>query len=58
MIMTIQKILQRNYYKIYIMRTKETKKQKIKRNKKIGKIKLTKLQKQKTLLFRKQKNDY
>jgi hypothetical protein len=40
------------------MRTKEMKKQKIKRNKKIGKIKLTKLQKQKTLLFRKQKNDY
>jgi hypothetical protein len=56
--MTIQKILQMNYYKTYIKRMKEMKKLKIKRNKKIGKIKSIKLQNQKTLLYKKQKKDY
>ena len=56
--MTIQKILQMSYSKIYIKRMKEMKKRKIKRNKKIGKIKSIKQRNQKTLPCKKQKKDY
>lgn len=53
MITTNQKILPKNYYKICFKKMKETKKHKIKKNKRTGKTKLIKQPKLK--IFRQKK---